>query len=152
MKKIVFPGSFDPITIGHLDIIKRASLEYDEVIVLVANNENKDYMFTLDERYNFVLESIKNLPNVKVAKTNGFTTDFLEENGLDTILRSYRDNADLEYEKTLGTAYQVLMPDIKIIYYQANEKFANISSTLVRRMILEGLDPSQYLPFKLKMA
>ena len=102
MKKAIFPGSFDPITLGHVDIINRGVTLFDEVIIAIGENSSKDYMFSLDERIAFIERAFKDNPKVRVMSYSGLTIEFCKEIGVDFILRGLRNPADFEFEKAIA--------------------------------------------------
>ena len=102
MKKAIFPGSFDPITIGHLDIVERAIKVFDEIIIAVGDNTNKKYMFTKEKRVEFVKQTFYNYNNVKIESYDGLTVDFCRKNNIEFMIRGLRNPADFEFEKSLS--------------------------------------------------
>ncbi|MBC7753657.1 MAG: pantetheine-phosphate adenylyltransferase [Moraxellaceae bacterium] len=146
MSKIaVYPGSFDPITTGHIDIINRVAQIFDHVIVLVANSSDKKYLFTSDERAQFVRKSIQAL-NVQVAVHSGLTTEFMKAKKAQVIIRGLRAVADFEYEGTLANMNHRLAPDIETFMIFSRPEYYYISSRGVKEMArnhgsLKGLVP-----------
>ncbi len=146
MSKIaVYPGSFDPITSGHIDIINRVAKIFDHVIVLVANSSDKKYLFTSDERAQFVRKSIQAL-NVQVAVHSGLTTEFMKAKKAQVIIRGLRAVADFEYEGTLANMNHRLAPDIETFMIFSRPEYYYISSRGVKEMArnhgsLKGLVP-----------
>ncbi len=146
MSKIaVYPGSFDPITNGHVDIINRVSTIFDHVIVLVANSSDKKYLFSSDERAEFVRKSIT-AKNVEVAVHSGLTTEFMKARKAQVIIRGLRAVADFEYEGTLANMNHRLAPDIETFMIFSRPEFYYISSRGVKEMArhngaLKGLIP-----------
>ncbi|NRA91269.1 MAG: pantetheine-phosphate adenylyltransferase, partial [Psychroserpens sp.] len=110
MKKAIFPGSFDPITLGHYDIIKRSVTLFDEVIVAIGINADKSYMFSLEERTKFIEDAFKDEPKVKVVNYEGLTVDFCLKNNVEFILRGLRNPADFEFEKAIAHTNRDLAP------------------------------------------
>ena len=110
MKQAIFPGSFDPITLGHYDIIKRGVTLFDEIIVAIGVNSNKKYMFSLEERKKFIEDTFANEPKVKVVTYKGLTVDFCKEIGVEFILRGLRNPADFEFEKAIAHTNRDLAP------------------------------------------
>ena len=102
MKKAIFPGSFDPITLGHVDIINRGATLFDEVIIAIGENSSKDYMFSIDERVAFIESAFKDNPKVRVMNYSGLTIDFCKEIEVDFIMRGLRNPADFEFEKAIA--------------------------------------------------
>ncbi|NJY63436.1 pantetheine-phosphate adenylyltransferase [Salinimicrobium sp. CDJ15-81-2] len=137
MKKAVFPGSFDPITLGHTDIIDRALPLFDEIILAIGTNSDKKYMFSLEQRVHFLEETYKEEPKVKVMTYKGLTVDFCKEQNAGFILRGLRNAIDLEYEKTIGqTNYK--LAGIESVFLLTSSGKSHISSTVVRDVIRHG--------------
>lgn len=137
MKKAVFPGSFDPLTLGHTDIIDRALPLFDEIILAIGTNSSKKYMFTLEERLHFLKETYKNETKVKVETYTGLTVDFCKSKDAAFILRGLRNAQDLEFEKSIGqTNYK--MAGIDSIFLISSSGKGHISSTVVRDVIHNG--------------
>lgn len=134
MKKALFPGSFDPITLGHFDIIKRGVKLFDEVIVAIGINSDKKYMFTLEERKKFIEEAFKDEPKVKVVTYSGLTVDFCKEIGVEYILRGLRNPADFEFEKAIAHTNRK-MANVETVFLLTAAKTSFISSSIVREVI-----------------
>lgn len=155
MSKIaVYPGSFDPITNGHIDIINRVSKIFDRVIVLVANSSDKKYLFSSEERAEFVRNSIL-VKNVEVAVHSGLTTEFMKTNKAQVIIRGLRAVADFEYEGTLANMNHRLAPDIETFMIFSRPEYYYISSRGVKEMArnngsLNGLIPEFLEPILIK--
>jgi pantetheine-phosphate adenylyltransferase len=145
MKKAVFPGSFDPITLGHVDIIERALPLFDEIILAIGVNSDKKYMFSLEERLNFLKETFKDEPKIKVATYKGLTVDFCKSQDAKFILRGLRNTIDFEFERTIGqTNYK--MSGIETIFLISSSGKGHISSTVVRDVRKNGGDFSFMVP------
>lgn len=147
MKKAVYPGSFDPITIGHLDIIKRLSPLYDEVVVLVSHSPNKSYLFSTTERQEMLEASLKDLKNVKIDTHEGLTVDYLKKIGARVIVRGLRAVVDFEYEMAMASMNKKLAPEIETALIFASPDCYYISSRAIKEIArfggnLEGLVPS----------
>ena len=137
MKKAVFPGSFDPLTLGHTDIIDRALPLFDEIILAIGTNSSKKYMFSLEERLHFLKETYKEEPKIKVETYKGLTVDFCKSQNAGFILRGLRNGQDLEFEKAIGqTNYK--MSGIESIFLISSSGKSHISSTVVRDVINHG--------------
>lgn len=155
MSKIaVYPGSFDPITMGHIDIINRVSQIFDKVIVLVANSSEKRYLFSSEERANFVRRSLS-VKNVEVHVYNGLTTDFMKAQKAQVIIRGLRAVADFEYEGTLANMNYRLAPEIETFMIFSRPEYYYISSKGVKEMArnggaLKGLIPEFLEPILLE--
>jgi pantetheine-phosphate adenylyltransferase len=146
MKKAVYPGSFDPITVGHLDIIKRLSPLYDEVIVLVSHSPNKNYLFSAAERKAMLEESLPGLSNVKIDSYEGLTVDYLRSINAKVIVRGLRAVVDFEYEMAMASMNKKLAPEIETALIFASPDCYYISSRAIKEIAryggnLEGLVP-----------
>ena len=134
MKRALFPGSFDPITLGHYDIIKRGVKLFDEVIVAIGINSDKKYMFSLEKRKQFIEDAFKDEPKVKVLTYEGLTVDFCKEIGVKYILRGLRNPADFEFEKAIAHTNRKLS-NIETVFLLTSVKTSFISSSIVREVI-----------------
>ena len=134
MKRALFPGSFDPITLGHYDIIKRGVKLFDEVIVAIGINSDKKYMFSLEERKKFIEEAFKDQPKVKVVTYQGLTVDFCKEIGVKHILRGLRNPADFEFEKAIAHTNRK-MSNVETVFLLTAAETSFISSSIVREVI-----------------
>lgn len=147
MKTAVYPGSFDPITLGHLDIIHRLSPLYDEVVVLVSHSPHKNYLFTADERKSFILSNLKDFKNVRVDIHQGLTVDYLNRINAKVIVRGLRAVVDFEYEMAMANMNKKLFPDIETALFFASPDYYYISSRATKEIArydgnLDGLVPS----------
>ncbi len=139
MRKAVFPGSFDPITLGHTDIIERALPLFDEIILAIGTNSSKKYMFSLEERLGFLKETFKKEPKIEVMTYKGLTVDFCKTQQAGFLLRGLRNAQDLEFEKAIGqTNYK--MSGIDTLFFITSSGKSHISSTVVRDVIKHGGD------------
>ncbi len=145
MKKAVFPGSFDPITLGHQDVITRAIPLFDEIIIAIGVNADKNYMFSLEERKKYILESFKEYDNVTVVAYEGLTVDFCKKNSIDYIIRGLRNPADFEFEKAIAHTNRDLGP-VETIFLLTAAKTSYISSSIVREVLRNGGDVSRLVP------
>ena len=144
-KKILFPGSFDPFTIGHYRLIERALWVFDEVIIAIGNNTNKKTMFTLVDRLNDINNIYKNNLKVSVKPYDTLTMDFCQKTGIGLILRGIRNIKDFEYEKNIADINRKLS-DIETIFIVSEPEYAHISSSLVRELIIYNKDISNLIP------
>lgn len=149
MNKAVYAGSFDPITFGHLDIIKRSAELYDELIIAVATNTSKNAFLSLDEKMSTIQETIdiEKLSNVKVIKfTDGLIVDFAKEHNANVLIRGLRSVKDFEYETEIDSMNKTQAPNVETIYLMASKDFRPISSTLVREIAHFDGDLSELVP------
>lgn len=137
MKKAVFPGSFDPITLGHTDIIERALPLFDEIILAIGTNSDKKYMFSLEERLHFLRKTFENEAKITVTTYQGLTVDFCKEKQAAFILRGLRNGQDLEFEKAIGQT-NFKMAGIDTLFFITSSGKSHISSTVVRDVIRNG--------------
>jgi pantetheine-phosphate adenylyltransferase len=145
MKKAIFPGSFDPITNGHFDIINRGVSLFDEVIVAIGVNAEKKYLFSLEERKRFIEEAFKDQPKVKVITYSGLTIDLCKKEKADFILRGLRNPADFEFEKAIAHTNRVLSK-IETVFLLTAAGTSYISSSIVRDVLRNGGDISKLVP------
>ena len=145
MRRALFPGSFDPITNGHYDIIKRGIKLFDEVVVAIGVNSTKNYMFSLEERKQFIEDAFKDEPKVKVITYKGLTVDFCLKNNVQFILRGLRNPADFEFEKAIAHTNRDLAPiETAFLLTAANTSY--ISSSIVRDVIRNHGDYTKLVP------
>lgn len=141
----VYPGTFDPITCGHFDLIERAAKIYDRLIIAVANNRNKQSLFTLEERVSLAKEVTGHLSNVEVTGFNGLLVDFVNSVNGQVLLRGLRAVSDFEYEFQLASMNRKLAPEVETMFMTPAEQFAFISSSLVREISALGGDISEFV-------
>ena len=147
MKKIaIYPGSFDPITNGHIDLVRRASKLFDEVIVGITQNSKKSSFLNIDERIQTTSIALKDIKNVEVLSFNTLLVDFANAQNAQVILRGLRAVSDFEYEFQLSGMNKHLNPNIETLFMTPAEQYANISSSLVREILSLGGDISAFVP------
>lgn len=144
--RVIYPGTFDPITNGHLDLIERASLLFDEVIVGVAFSPSKRPLFELEERVALVKEVTAGLGNVTVVGFSGLLVDFAKSYQANVLIRGLRAVSDFEYEFQLANMNRRLMPELESVFLTPAEENSFISSTLVKEVAIHGGDISQFVP------
>lgn len=145
MKKAIFPGSFDPITLGHHDIIERGVTLFDELIIAIGINADKKNMFSLEERKQFIEDSFGNNPKIKVVTYEGLTVHFCQENNIDFILRGLRNLADFEFEKAIAHTNRDLS-SIETVFLLTAANTSYISSSIVRDVIRNHGDYTKLVP------
>lgn len=145
MRKAIFPGSFDPFTLGHLDILKRSLLLFDEITVGVGKNINKKTMFTENQRISFIKDCFKNEPKIKVESYEGLTINFCKKIGANFIVRGIRNNGDFEFEKAIARTNRKLSK-IETVFLLTSAKTSFISSSIVRELILNNGDYKVLVP------
>lgn len=142
----VCPGSFDPVTNGHLDIIKRGSKVFETVYVAVLNNAVKNPLFTVEERVELLKEVTKNIPNVKVESHSGLLMEYAKSKQAHTILRGLRAVSDFEYEMQITSANRVLEKNIETLFMMTNNQYSFLSSSIVKELAKYGGDVSELVP------
>ena len=145
MRKAVFPGSFDPFTKGHLDVLQSSLRVFDKVVVAVGYNINKSGLFTIEERIEIIKESVKNLNNVEVESYTGLTINFCNSCGADFIVRGIRSITDFDFEQVIAQANYKLSPNIQTVFIPSSAECSFITSTVVRDLLLNGGDARIFL-------
>ncbi len=145
---VIIPGSYDPVTLGHLDIIKRAAEKYDEVYVVIFTNPEKKYTFSLDDRLKMLMLATDELDNVLVSYSLGLVIDYMREHGIEKIIKGYRNETDLEYERRQAD-WNLEFGGYQTELWEASSEFKNVSSTAVRKALANGNIPKDMLPEKL---
>ena len=151
MKRAVFPGSFDPITMGHLDVIERSVGLFDEIIIAVLNNPDKNPMFTPEERCEMITEVLDSLDTkeceIKVESFMGLTVDYVKSKDAQAIIRGIRAVSDYEYELRMALMNRKLEPDIETVFLMAAERYAHVSSSLLKQIAALSADDEQLAKF-----
>jgi len=146
MKIAVFPGSFDPITRGHYDIITRGLPLFDKIIVAVGENASKKYMFPLEQRVEWIKETFRDEPKIEADTYSGLTVKYCKEKGANFILRGLRNPADFEFEKAVAQTNRKLEPELETIFLLTSSGLSSISSSIVRDVIRHEGDYTQFVP------
>ena len=153
MKTAIYPGSFDPITFGHIDIVERAATLFDKVIIGVAESKSKNPLFSVDERMQLISDIFKSNSKIEVlGYSRQLTVDLARENGAIAIIRGLRAVADFEYEFQLATMNRSLAPDIESIFFTPKDTLIYVSSSLVKEIATLGGDVSRFVPPNVKTA
>jgi pantetheine-phosphate adenylyltransferase len=146
MKTIVYPGTFDPVTNGHIDLVERASRLFDKVVIGIASSQRKSPLFTIEERIELASECLQHVPNVEIHGFDCLLVNFVSDCNADAIMRGLRAVSDFEYEFQLANMNRALSPEIESIFLTPSEKFSYISSSLVREISSLKGDVSQFVP------
>ncbi|MFP6833683.1 MAG: pantetheine-phosphate adenylyltransferase [Porticoccaceae bacterium] len=146
MKTIVYPGTFDPVTNGHIDLVERASRLFDKVVIGIASSQRKSPLFTIEERIELASQCLQHVPNVEIHGFDCLLVNFVSDCNADAIMRGLRAVSDFEYEFQLANMNRALSPDIESIFLTPSEKFSYISSSLVREISSLKGDVSQFVP------
>jgi len=146
VRRAIYPGTFDPITRGHLDIIKRATSLFDEVIVAVAENPSKNTLFSFPERLKIVKESVKNFKNVKAEGFSGLVVEFAKKKKASCIIRGLRLLSDFEYEFQMALTNRKISPSVETIFLMAHQDYSFLSSTLIKEAAFLGANLKDFLP------
>ena len=150
MRRALFPGSFDPFTVGHLDIVERGVKIFDEIVIGIGKNSEKKYMFSLAQRLSFIDACFENQPRVTVADYDGLTIDFCRKIEADFILRGVRNNGDFEFEKAIARTNRHLSK-IETVFLLTSAETSYISSSIVRELIRNHGDYSTFIPSQIKL-
>lgn len=144
--KVLYTGSFDPITNGHLDLIKRCSKKFDTVVVTVFENKSKKHFFTADERANLIKDAVNDLDNVIIDITQDMVVNYAKQKGIDVIVRGLRAVSDYEYELKVASINKHLYPELDTFFLVASAKYSFISSSIVKEVATYGGDISALVP------
>ena len=146
MTSVIYPGTFDPITNGHLDIIERSAVIFPRVLVAVANSPSKKPLFSLDERVELVRQSVAHLSNVEVFGFSDLLANVVKQHNISAIIRGVRTTTDFEYELQLAALNRLLTKGVDSLFFPPAEKWAFVSSTIVREIYLHGGDVAELVP------
>lgn len=146
MKIAVYPGSFDPATYGHLDVIRRAAVSFDKVIVGVLHNSSKSPLFSVEERVNILKKVTKDISNIRVESFDGLSIDFVKECHAQFLVRGLRAITDFEYELQMAQTNRIMDPEIDTIFLTTSLEYAYLSSSTVKEVALYGGDISKFVP------
>lgn len=146
MKKAIYPGSFDPITNGHLEVLRRSCEVFDEVVLLLAVNPSKPSRFSLEDRLEMMKEATKDLPKVTVDFYDGLTVDYAKRHGAKHLIRGLRAVSDFEYEFSLAAANEFAAPDVDMVFFMARQSEAFVSSSAIVELFEGGVDVSSLVP------
>ena len=146
MKRAIYPGSFDPLTLGHLDMIERSAKIVDELVIGVLNNSAKNSLFSLDERVSMIKEMTESMPNVTVASFAGLLVDYMKEINATIIVRGLRAVTDFEYELQIAQTNHVENPEVETIFLTTSLQYSYLSSTIVKEFASYGGDISKFVP------
>jgi pantetheine-phosphate adenylyltransferase len=151
MKIAVFPGSFDPITLGHLDIVQRALPLFDKIIIAVGTNATKKYMFPEEQRINWIKETFKDEEKIKVDAYQGLTIEYCEKQNAQFILRGLRNPSDFEFEKAIAQTNRKLKKDLETVFLLTASGLSSISSSIVRDVMRNSGDYTQFVPVAVRL-
>ncbi len=152
MRVAVYPGSFDPVTLGHLDIIKRSSKIFDEVIVAVMFNRNKKPLFSVDERIALLIDATRNIPNVRVDSHEGLLVDYLSKNNHQIIVKGLRAISDFEAEFQMASVNQKLLKELETVFIMTRTEYMYLSSSIVKEVANFGGDISNFVTDEVRQA
>ena len=148
----VYPGSFDPVTNGHLDIIRRGSKLFDTLYVVVPKNIQKNTLFTTEERMELLKEVTKEIPNIVIDSTDSLTVNYAQQVGATAMLRGLRMVSDFDYELQLATLNRTLDENIETIFIMSSHEYSFLSSSSVKELVKFGADVSEFVPYEVKLA
>jgi pantetheine-phosphate adenylyltransferase len=151
-KTAVFPGSFDPFTVGHEALVIRALMLFDKVIIAVGENTEKKNLFTIENRMKMISKVFNGESRVVITRYRGLTVDFCRKNGASYILRGLRTAADFEYERAMGQMNRKMAPEIDTVFLLTSTEHTPVNSTIVRDIIVNGGDASMFVPSVIKIS
>ena len=150
--KVIYPGSFDPLTNGHMDIIERSLDKFDKVIIALLQNQLKKGLFSLDERVKLIADNYKGRADVEVKTFSGLLVDFCREEGVDVVVRGIRNMQDFEYESRLATLNRTLYPDLETVFLISKSEHSSISSSFIKDIASFQGDVSKFVPENVQKA
>ncbi|WP_448379526.1 pantetheine-phosphate adenylyltransferase [Fervidobacterium sp.] len=146
MVRAIYPGSFDPITYGHIDIARRAAELFDELYVVVMENKRKNYTFTIEERVEMVKECLKDIPNIRVDTFSGLLVEYTTKNNINVVIRGLRAVTDFEYELQMALANKEICNGVETVFLMTDKNYSFLSSSLVKEVASFGGQVSQWVP------
>lgn len=152
MKIAIFPGTFDPLTLGHIDLIKRGRALFDQLAVAVMTNTSKTPLFSVEERVEQIKEATAGMDNVSVITAQGLTVKLMNKIGADYLMRGLRNTTDFQYERDIATMNKFLDKDVETVFFLADPKYQHLSSSLLKEVAMSGGDISAYLPGQISTA
>lgn len=150
IRRAVFPGSFDPITTGHIDLVRRALPLFDEIIIAIGINSQKQTLFDLEKRKTWIMQVFEDEPSIKVDSFEGLTVHYCKKADAHYIIRGLRNASDFDYEKTISQLNHIVGDSVETVFLISRPEFSHISSTIVREIIKGGGDASPFLPSGIK--
>lgn len=151
IRKAVFPGSFDPITIGHHSIVMRALPLFDEIVMAIGENTNKKYLFTLEQRIEHLKQAFGHISKISIVSYSGLTVDFCKKINANYILRGLRNTTDFEYERAIAQINKSMAPEIETVFLVTEPQYGAINSTIVRDIIIHGGNIQNFIPEGVKI-
>jgi pantetheine-phosphate adenylyltransferase len=146
----IFPGSFDPITKGHENIVRRALPLFDKIVIAVGHNADKKSFFSIEKRVDFIKKTFADTPNIIVEPYDGLTVDFAKKHNANFLLRGLRNSTDFEFERNIASVNKELLPGLETVFINTELAYSHISSTVVRDVLRHGGDATSFLPNALK--
>lgn len=146
MSVAIYPGSFDPVTLGHYDIIRRSAVMFDQVIIGVLNNTSKKPLFSLEERVNMLQDTVSDLPNVSVEAFNGLLVEFVKQKQTNIIIRGLRALTDFDLEMQMAQSNRMVAPDVDTVFLSTSLEYSYLSSSIVKEYARYGVDLKEFVP------
>ena len=151
MRLAIYPGSFDPVTNGHIDILEKTCKLFDKIIIAVVHNVGKNALFSLNDRVNLIKESTCHIPNIEVESFSGLLVDYVKQKGAIAIIRGLRTVADFEYEMHIAQINRKMLPEVESIFVLADSRYFFVSSSIIKEVALLGGDVSELVPESVKV-